>query len=371
MSELKLTTPSTPVQPAPAPVTPHRLPPLESAYTTRCGSYHAINQDAVARAEGRFYAVADGVGGGAFGEVASRVLVEHCADPSLNPADPQSLCRHVQRADAVVQRAIDARSPGSVGAATLVSAWLHGDGGYLVHVGDARASCLRFSGGRARLETLTKDQTYGEMGESPPPGGSADDPARMVGVGAVGNPPATAFELGQGDILLLSSDGLHRYAPAVGIEQIATQWLADKLPLQTLAERLETLALGHHSPDDITILLLRRNAPAAALPKKLRWGAFGLLLAGLGLAVGSGIERLLKPAPPPESRRVAATATAPPGLDCAFVHLVDAALSIEAAPPVCSASPPALNPLFPAAALPLDCPPPPPASMLALPPAPH
>lgn len=270
---------STPVRHAPA---RRDRPPLEWAETSRCGSYHAVNQDAVRADPPHFFGVADGVGGGAHGEVASRAALAHCAglDESRR-GDPDALRAHVRKADAVVRQAI-AEVSDKPGATTLVGVWLTGWRGHIVHVGDARASRLRFRGGKARLEALTRDQTYGEMGEAPPPGGSAGDPARMIGVGAVGDPPATRLRLGRGEILLLSSDGLHRYAEPWEIEAAATAWQAEGAPLRALANRLETLALGRNSPDDISILLVRRNAAISWL----KWT--GLLATVLAVALAAG-----------------------------------------------------------------------------------
>ncbi|MGZ8217613.1 PP2C family protein-serine/threonine phosphatase [Methylomagnum sp.] len=276
-------TATTPVMPAPARARWFRGQPiLEWAETSRCGTYHAVNQDAVRVEPPHFFGVADGVGGGAHGEVASQAALAHCAglDKSRRN-DPDALRAHVRKADAVVRQAIAEVSDGA-GATTLVGVWLTGWRGFIVHVGDARASRLRFRGGKARLEALTRDQTYGEMGETPPTGGSAGDPARMIGVGAVGDPPATRLRLGRGDILLLSSDGLHRYAEPWEIEAAAEEWRAEGAPLRALANRLESLALGRGSPDDISMLLVRRNAWPG-----LPWLAWtGMLAALLAVAVG-------------------------------------------------------------------------------------
>lgn len=281
---------STPVQHAPdAPARSRwfrqERPALEHAETSRGGTYHAVNQDAVRAEPPHFFGVADGVGGGAHGEVASRAALAHCAglDQSRR-SDPDALRAHVRKADAVVRQAL-AEVSDQAGATTLVGVWLTGWRGHIVHVGDARASRLRFRGGKARLEVLTRDQTYGELDEAPPPGGSAGDPARMIGVGAVGDPPAARLRLGRGDILLLSSDGLHRYAEPWEIEAAATDWQAEGAPLRALANRLESLALGKGSPDDITILLVRRNA-WLAMPW-LKW--VGLLSALLAVSPAAGM----------------------------------------------------------------------------------
>src|SRR5207302_1121907 len=65
-------------------------------------------------------------------------------------------------------------------------------------------------GGPAQL--LTLDDTYRHLSEQPPPGGSLDDPARMVGNGAVDAPNVRDVDLGCGEMLLLCSDGIHKHA---------------------------------------------------------------------------------------------------------------------------------------------------------------
>lgn len=275
---------------------PNRHPTLDWWAKSRCGSYHSINQDAwwvalypwfgaVTTATGgaaagappaddsrrnsrwrfwaswterRFFGVADGVGGGAFGEVASRAALRYCAAlGGRDASNPDALIWHVQHADAVVRDTLAAVN-GAVGATTLVVAWLVGWRGWIVHVGDARASVLRFNSGQFTYDALTEDQTYQALGELPPAGAGEHDPARMIGVNAVGEPPATLLRMEQGDILLLSSDGLHRYATATDISTTAQLWHQEHIPLRILAERLESLALGAGSPDDITMVLVRR-----------------------------------------------------------------------------------------------------------------
>lgn len=236
----------------------------ESAHVSLQGLSHTVNQDAVLVQAPYFYGVADGVGGAAFGEIASTAALRHCASlTGPDTADPEALCAHVREGDEVVRQCLAEHGDAS-GATTLAAAWLSlGGDGWIVHVGDARACVLRFRWGLARLQRLTQDQTYGYLGEKPPRGVSPDNPARMLGNGAVGNPPATSFHLSGRDILLLCSDGLHHYAKAREIERIAEAWLRRRKPLQGLAEDLAQLALAGGSRDDISLVLVRRAVRGA------------------------------------------------------------------------------------------------------------
>ena len=87
-----------------------------------------------------------------------------------------------------------------------LSRWL------IAWVGDCRIYRLR-ARPTTPVELLTRDDTYGHLGETPPPGGSPDDPARMVGNGAVDAPNVASVELGDGEMLMLCSDGLHKHVP--------------------------------------------------------------------------------------------------------------------------------------------------------------
>jgi hypothetical protein len=86
------------------------------------------------------------------------------------------------------------------GAGHLLSRWL------IAWVGDCRIYRLRATHDEP-AELLTRDDTYRHLGEAPPPGGSPDDPARMVGNGAIADPNVASVQLGDGEMLVLCSDG--------------------------------------------------------------------------------------------------------------------------------------------------------------------
>lgn len=259
-------------------------PPIECAGHSLRGREHEEsgrpNEDAHRTRVPHFFGVADGVGGGGHGEVASHVLLDYCGGlgvGGLRRRDiPGALTAWVRSADRAVARRL-ADIDDRPGAATFVGLWMRGDRGWLVHVGDARAYLFRpGEGGRA----LTIDQTYGTLGEAVPEGGSPDDPARMVGCGAVGHPPATPVALRPGDTVLLCTDGFHRHLPPE-----CAALLGAGLPLRDTAAILAKLAHAEGSRDDITVLLVRRNrrfrpgavlsvlAFAAALAASLACGA--------------------------------------------------------------------------------------------------
>jgi protein phosphatase len=143
----------------------------------------------------------------------------------------------------------------------LASKWL------VAWVGDCRVYRLA-AGGASRLELLTLDDTFRHLGELPPSGGSLDDPARMVGNGATSGANVALHGLARGDLLLLCSDGVHKYVD----DDAWTPLLKRPVPLLRRCEDLIALARANGSPDDATVLLLRRAGPGLPRPRWLaRW----------------------------------------------------------------------------------------------------
>jgi serine/threonine protein phosphatase PrpC len=232
---------------------------LEAAVVSACGSQHGVNEDAHSALEGvaRLFVVADGVGGGAMAETASRLLVAALHDAlEARPADPARVAAAMLAADRTIAAAI-ARVTDRPGAATVAlcapldvfaATWL------TAWVGDCRV--YRFSPeGAGRIELLTRDDTFAHLGETPPPGGSPGDPARMVGNGATTGANVVVHGLERGELLALCSDGVHKHLDDADWCRV----LAAALPLERRGEALVALARAHGSVDDATVLLLHRR----------------------------------------------------------------------------------------------------------------
>ncbi len=232
---------------------------FEVAVASTCGSQHAGNEDAYSPLDGRgdLFVVADGVGGGALAALASRELVDSLHE-SLAGARPdaQRVSRAVLDADRRIARRI-ALLTDAPGAATVVlcapmnlfaSKWLVG------WVGDCRAYRLA-AAPHAALEPLTLDHTFLHLDEAPPRGGSPDDPARMVGNGAVTSASVALHDLGAGDLLVLCSDGVHKHLDERDWVRLLRQ---EQQPLARRCDELVALARAHGSVDDATVLLVQR-----------------------------------------------------------------------------------------------------------------
>ena len=234
---------------------------LEAAVASSCGSQHPVNEDAHSALEGsaRLFVVADGVGGGAMAHTASHLLVVALHESlEAQPIDGDRVAAAVLGADRAIAAAI-ARVTDRPGAATVALAapldvfaarWLVG------WVGDCRA--YRWSPrDDARIELLTRDDTFAHLGEMPPQGGAPGDPARMVGNGATTGANAVTIGVERGDVLALCSDGVHKHVDDA-------EWcrvLVAQLPLARRADALIALARAHGSVDDATVLLMQRCDP--------------------------------------------------------------------------------------------------------------
>ncbi len=235
---------------------------LEVAAASTCGNYHGVNEDAHSPLDGsdRLFVVADGVGGGALARVASSLLVSHLHDIFADrAADAEQVSAAILGADRVIAAAIG-RVTDRPGAATvalcapvdrIASTWLVG------WVGDCRV--YHWSPDTpAAIGALTRDATFGHLGEVAPPGGSADDPARMVGNGATLGANTALHSIGWGDILAVCSDGVHKHLD----DEAWCRVLAQPAPLVRKATALVALARSRGSADDATVLLVRRSQPS-------------------------------------------------------------------------------------------------------------
>jgi serine/threonine protein phosphatase PrpC len=250
---------------------------LSIATASSVGSHHRVNEDSMSPLDGiaPVYVVADGVGGGAMAAWASRHLVNavHRRLERRTP-DAASLAKALLDADREIARGIAHRS-GASGAATVAACaatdairatWL------VAWVGDCRAYVLRREGD---AHLVTRDDTYRNLGEVPPPGGSPDDPARMIGNGAVSTPNVMKVRLGWDEMLVLASDGVHKFVDAAAM----ARYLRDDAPLAPRCRRIVEAARGNGSEDDATVLVVHRRSE----PRK-RLARHGLTVAAMLLA---------------------------------------------------------------------------------------
>jgi protein phosphatase len=255
---------------------------LELAAASARGRRREVNEDAHSALSGStpLYVVADGVGGGALAARASRELVHRLHDAlDARRIDAKAIRDAVLRADREVGRTI-ARETSGAGAATMalcagtgmrLSRWL------IAWVGDCRVYRVSAHGDEP-AQLLTVDDTYVHLSEVPPPGGAHDDPARMVGNGAVSCPNVSWAALAGGEMLVLCSDGIHKHVGPGEMSDV----LRGSAPLARRCSALVALARARGSRDDATALVVRRE------PRRERIAlltAAGMLVAALVAAI--------------------------------------------------------------------------------------
>jgi len=214
------------------------------------------NEDS-AYAGSRLIAVADGMGGAAAGEVASRIVITRLADLDEDVAGPDvlgALSNSIVDANRSLRSMVQS-NPRLNGMGTTVTALLVADQRLgLVHVGDSR--CYLYRSGELTL--VTRDHTFvqelvdgGEISEDE----AAIHPKRSLLLRALDGRPDVDLDLSVrearvGDRYLLCSDGLSN---VVSRETIA-EALAIPDP-QESADRLIELALRGGGPDNITAVV--------------------------------------------------------------------------------------------------------------------
>lgn len=218
-------------------------------------------------AVGHVLAVADGVGGGPEGELASeRTLAAmltyigkaascfQALDTSAEHALFDMLDGAVHDIHAGLMKEYD--DPGQLPATTLTLVLLVWPRAYHVQVGDSRAYVRR--GGR--LQRLTRDQTLGEYMVSV--GAWTEEKARMASTAetlssAIGGselePVVGLIDLSPGDSLLLCTDGLTKH---VDDERIA-RLLAESDSAERTSRELVSEALRGGGTDNVTVVVVR------------------------------------------------------------------------------------------------------------------
>jgi PPM family protein phosphatase len=226
------------------------------AAVTDQGRVRSNNQDCFYAGE-RLLVVADGMGGMAAGDVASRIAVEAMSSldmPIDNENQMDALHKALETANGRIAETV-AGDPALQGMGTTLTAVIFsGDRAALAHVGDSRAYLLR----DGRLNQLTKDDTYVQMLVDQGlirPEEAAGHPRRAVVTQALqGEPVSPSYVIVEpepGDRWLLCSDGLTTVVPP---ERIEAELLAQPEPQQA-AERLVQLALEGGGPDNVTVIV--------------------------------------------------------------------------------------------------------------------
>ncbi len=281
---------------------------IRSSAQTDVGRVRQNNEDAFLCEPGLgLYAVADGMGGHAGGEIASEMAIQglrraiadipdakFLADPSLEHRS--ELLSFLSRTVASLNAAIYARGqadPNLRGmGCTLDVALIRGRSLFLAHVGDSRVYGLL--GGT--LYPLTEDHTFGQTLLS---GGAMTieevnkHPQRNLLMRALGVYPKvevdTAYlDIAPGDVFLLCSDGVH------GVVDPATMEAALRKPSDFAAQTLIHAALDAGGRDNATAVVVHVAACTECQPIRVGGEEVRSAMAAASLFAGFTQSELLR-----------------------------------------------------------------------------
>jgi serine/threonine protein phosphatase PrpC len=229
---------------------------LVSAGLSHVGQVRAVNEDAwIARADLGLFAVADGMGGHARGDVASRMIVE--ALGALPTTDDPRLLREATEAALLAVNHHLARDSGEAVSGSTVAVLLLADLHYAaLWVGDSRIYQATAQG----LSLLTHDHSVvqelvdaGALSHA----AARDHPlanrvTRAIGAGTQLMLDGRHGPAGVGDTFVLCSDGLTRH-----LEDVEIGAALDRHPPAEAAAALIEATLARGARDNVTVIVVR------------------------------------------------------------------------------------------------------------------
>ena len=266
----------------PSPRQPSALPTEVVSVTGQRDHNEDVGRALTGTARGKtivLLVVADGMGGHAHGEVASRLATDALSDNwnaflsrLAEGAEEEAASRAFLRAGfAEAERRIAEHSEGSGMGTTLVAGVIVGGGAILANVGDSRAYIVRDSGAALVTEdhsvvadAVRKGALTPEEAERSPYqhaltralDGSGDSDPDLF-------PPRGWLDLGSSAAILLCSDGLS----GVVTEDDLSHAIASTPDVQAAARSLVALALERSTPDNVTIALAEHGVlPRSGTP---------------------------------------------------------------------------------------------------------
>jgi PPM family protein phosphatase len=248
---------------------------LKAVGLSHVGRQRQHNEDSFLVADqAHLFLVADGMGGHAAGEIASRIAVDSISEFILHTKEddgtwPHAYDEHYRRSTNRLVAAVrlantrvleamrkDARLRGM--GTTVVACFAEDNVVSVAHVGDSRAYMIR----DGQLSRLTNDHSWvfeqvqaGMLTEAE----AEKHPLRNVITRALGgalqvSPDASEIETKPGDVFPLCSDGLTGMVPEEEILRLVT---ANNGDLEKACEQLIEAANEHGGLDNVTTILVR------------------------------------------------------------------------------------------------------------------
>lgn len=241
---------------------------------THVGRQRQHNEDSfLVEDNARLYLVADGMGGHAAGEIASRIAVDSISEFILHTKEddgtwPHAYDEHYRRTTNRLMAAVrmantrvleamrkDARLRGM--GTTIVACMADNETMSVAHVGDSRVYLIRGN----QLSRITNDHSWvfeqvqaGMLSEAE----AEKHPLRNVITRALGGalqvtPDAQEIEIQSGDVFLLCSDGLTGMVPEEEILRI----VSNHADLEDACQQLIDIANERGGLDNVTAVLVK------------------------------------------------------------------------------------------------------------------
>jgi PPM family protein phosphatase len=241
------------------------------------GRIRPSNEDSfIADSRINLYLVADGMGGHAAGEIASRIAAAAVQEAVAAQIVPDVPPEEVLRTAAelancrIYESQLENVAYTGMGS-TLTALTFRNNHYYIAHVGDSRAYRLR----NGKLDQLTKDHSYvwplfekGALRKSE----LSTHPCKNLLTRAVGTHPEVGVDIEHGetcedDVYLICSDGLTDAVPDESIQEILSE---RSKSARELGHDLVSAANAAGGPDNITVVVVRleNSKPSNSKPAR-------------------------------------------------------------------------------------------------------
>lgn len=240
----------------------------KTGHASHTGVVRDHNEDSyLIKPESGVWVVADGMGGHAAGDFASQTITEAVASIGKPASAPDLQARFMERLNRahgeIVEHSLTLG--GATIGATMVALLAHEELFACIWSGDSRIYLLRGD----EYQQVTTDHT--EVQELLASGSITSEQAqhwprrnvitRAIGVDTTPNTDETFGDLRAGDVFLLCSDGLTEHVIDEEMESIISEFGP-----QEACDRLVETTLARGARDNVTVVVVRVEAPASNAP---------------------------------------------------------------------------------------------------------